>query len=107
MTAKMPPLVPNLTQFALGFAVVSDACVCGLPGRHRTFQSALRFAVVSDVVLNIIADHMEVSIRFEVRGGFRHAEQCVAQSDAGFQSALRFAVVSDIRSEYESVLMMD
>ena len=72
MTAKMPPLVPNLTQFALGFAVVSDACVCGLPGRHRTFQSALRFAVVSDMT-----DDSMLTVR-----------------DV-FQSALRFAVVSD------------
>ena len=94
MTAKMPPLVPNLTQFALGFAVVSDACVCGLPGRHRTFQSALRFAVVSDTAywengkihmfqsalrFAVVSDYTyyiprpggHVSIRFKVRGGFR------------------------------------
>ena len=40
----------------------------------RKFQSALRFAVVSDVyiVVGLLARYV-VSIRFKVRGGFRPA----------------------------------
>ena len=49
MTAKMPPLVPNLTQFALRFAVVSDTPKKSQPIKLMPFQSALRFAVVSDL----------------------------------------------------------
>ena len=48
MTAKMPPLVPNPTQFALGFAVVSDMTDDSMLTVRDVFQSALRFAVVSD-----------------------------------------------------------
>ena len=36
-----------------------------------TFQSALRFAVVSDYTIRVHHDSDPVSIRFEVRGGFR------------------------------------
>ena len=120
MTAKMPPLVPNLTQFALRFAVVSDATL--LPAtvwRHASFQSALRFAVVSDGTRRATVVEGLVSIRFEVRGGFRHGllgkwENSHVSirfkvrggfrllgppnpifSPSAFQSALRFAVVSD------------
>ena len=59
------------------------------------FQSALRFAVVSDVVelLTSLSPAM-VSIRFEVRGGFRRLYHRSSDDDV-FQSALRFAVVSD------------
>ena len=42
--------------------------------RMGMFQSALRFAVVSDKELGSQAGSLgTVSIRFEVRGGFRHA----------------------------------
>ena len=73
MTAKMPPLVPNLTQFALRFAVVSDTPKKSQPIKLMPFQSALRFAVVSDRICGRL-----------VHGG-----------GGVFQSALRFAVVSD------------
>ena len=58
-------------QSALRFAVVSDAYLGPLV-EAQAFQSALRFAVVSDVIIIVIftAAGM-VSIRFEVRGGFR------------------------------------
>ena len=59
-------------QSALRFAVVSDAALCSIRVRHG-FQSALRFAVVSDSSMN---DMFYIV--------------------AGFQSALRFAVVSDV-----------
>ena len=42
--------------------------------------------------------HCRVSIRFEVRGGFRPAWLSTNIGTALFQSALRFAVVSDIAS---------
>ena len=82
---------------ALRFAVVSDpqAAENAATGRNE-FQSALRFAVVSDDGTNMGAPALLVSIRFEVRGGFRHHH--LPRSVAGpvrFQSALRFAVVSD------------
>ena len=41
-----------------------------------------------------------VSIRFEVRGGFRLDLQWVDKPYLGFQSALRFAVVSDLAIEW-------
>ena len=49
MTAKLPALVPNLTQFAVRFAVVSDTPKKSQPIKLMPFQSALRFAVVSDL----------------------------------------------------------
>ena len=86
-----------------------------------TFQSALRFAVVSDRDNRIVLDGQGgVSIRFKVRGGFRRGHRGPARvvTDVSirfkvrggfrrvgfisplplyvtFQSALRFAVVSD------------
>ena len=96
MTAKMPPLVPNLTQFALRFAVVSDM-VRGVPRvLVDAFQSALRFAVVSDIATCGRTSMCSVSIRFEVRGGFRRTRNDGCFTTWGFQSALRFAVVSDV-----------
>ena len=81
-------------QSALRFAVVSDfefRChSCG----YSMFQSALRFAVVSDHPLGGQRMHYRVSIRFEVRGGFR-LEKAQKEISERFQSALRFAVVSD------------
>ena len=71
MTAKMPPLVPNLTQFALRFAVVSDTPKKSQPIKLMPFQSALRFAVVSDLDVSELPGVDSVSIRSEVRGGFR------------------------------------
>ena len=41
----------------------------------------------------------EVSIRFKVRGGFRHHYEDRPSMARRFQSALRFAVVSDLLSE--------
>ena len=38
---------------------------------QAAFQSALRFAVVSDETRFIVKATYDVSIRFEVRGGFR------------------------------------
>ena len=63
-----------------------------------TFQSALRFAVVSDGLFgyDYIRTSKTVSIRFEVRGGFRQvAGKARGHPAMVFQSALRFAVVSD------------
>ena len=59
-------------QSALRFAVVSDLANYLLAVFGAGFQSALRFAVVSDVLYSggEIVDTL-VSIRFEVRGGFR------------------------------------
>ena len=60
------------------------------------FQSALRFAVVSDLALvALLTNVMVVSIRFEVRGGFRRTLLDRKGYCPVFQSALRFAVVSD------------
>ena len=52
--------------------------------------------MVSDVpLIAALVAWVGVSIRFEVRGGFRHY-RCTAWGQlAEFQSALRFAVVSD------------
>ena len=83
-------------QSALRFAVVSDLDIeIQTLEEELKFQSALRFAVVSDhgAVLRGISPE-EVSIRFEVRGGFRHLYLCLGIL-LMFQSALRFAVVSD------------
>ena len=44
-----------------------------------------------------------VSIRFEVRGGFRPVVVIVAAEHVAFQSALRFAVVSDSFISYGAV----
>ena len=63
-----------------------------------SFQSALRFAVVSDLYDRGARTGSEpVSIRFEVRGGFRQVALRATHypTRLGFQSALRFAVVSD------------
>ena len=58
-------------QSALRFAVVSDITASG-DIFVRLFQSALRFAVVSDAVQKHRATGAYfVSIRFKVRGGFR------------------------------------
>ena len=65
-------LIQLLFQSALRFAVVSDGQQLKSSPRWMQFQSALRFAVVSD---------MTSGIMFTV---------------FGFQSALRFAVVSDL-----------
>ena len=64
--------VEGVFQSALRFAVVSDVqSVSQLLGSCK-FQSALRFAVVSDLrrrrPMGVVG---RVSIRFEVRGGFR------------------------------------
>ena len=83
-------------QSALRFAVVSDDNEIQQVSTESPFQSALRFAVVSDYKGQLIGQRIKkVSIRFEVRGGFRRAllaDQGVLRQ---FQSALRFAVVSD------------
>ena len=62
-----------LFQSALRFAVVSDSYRRSpLKRRSGKFQSALRFAVVSDVAIWTTSRPPPiVSIRFEVRGGFR------------------------------------
>ena len=68
----------------------------GVVGRLLRFQSALRFAVVSDVYTKGGPFRGYVSIRFEVRGGFRPLQRRWKPSKLRlFQSALRFAVVSD------------
>ena len=61
------------------------------------FQSALRFAVVSDKapLPPKATPGGNVSIRFEVRGGFRRGCAQMDRKVQLFQSALRFAVVSD------------
>ena len=59
------------------------------------FQSALRFAAISDaMVVGLALIGSYVSIRFKVRGDFRLADmpEWVGYT---FQSALRFTVVSD------------
>ena len=81
------------------FAVVSDP-IFGTRFLRPSpeFQSALRFAVVSDYRRDVPTKEMiAVSIRFEVRGGFRHGRRpCRGRNCCRtFQSALRFAVVSD------------
>ena len=59
-------------QSALRFAVVSDHKFTMVSGVMFTFQSALRFAVVSDDRWHEwLVGTPRVSIRFEVRGGFR------------------------------------
>ena len=68
-----------------------------ITGRFAEFQSALRFAVVSDLepFFRPFAD-VPVSIRFKVRGGFRRVWMGGRyRASLQFQSALRFAVVSD------------
>ena len=62
------------------------------------FQSALRFAAISDaMVVGLALIGSYVSICFKVHGGFRLATFGVtALFWAAFQSALRFAVVSDL-----------
>ena len=55
----------------------------------------MRFAVVSDD-LSLRREMTKVSIRFEVRGGFRRGMFCPILPAGVFQSALRFAVVSDV-----------
>ena len=83
-------------QSALRFAVVSDQDLDVLFAAYA-FQSALRFAVVSDCRDWSHRGTMDVSIRFEVRGGFRRPSWGPADQSYGFQSALRFAVVSYTR----------
>ena len=64
-------------QSALRFAVVSDGHVKATGGPlGEKFQSALRFAVVSDYRSRRDSDrYLEVSIRFKVRGGFRQEKE--------------------------------
>ena len=59
-------------QSALRFAVVSDMDAA-LRRLAAGFQSALRFAVVSDDRKELNDRNSLVSIRFEVRGGFRRS----------------------------------
>ena len=92
-----------------------------ITGRFAEFQSALRFAAVSDededkllkyhdlvsirfkvrggfrlYQVRFVWHDKPVSIRFEVRGGFRRTQQFRDRaSNRRFQSALRFAVVPD------------
>ena len=61
---------------------------------HETFQSALRFAVVSDELLTFRTSG-EVSIRFEVRGGFRHVYAPVAHGRV--EVSIRFEVRGGFR----------
>ena len=58
-------------QSALRFAVVSDFCSGIGPDWNISFQSALRFAAVSDHQFRDNRIVLGVSIRFEVCGGFR------------------------------------
>ena len=59
-------------QSALRFAVVSYPLhLAAQVGKRFSFQSALRFAVVSDCWFCLSVRMATVSIRFEVRGGFR------------------------------------
>ena len=51
--------------------------------------------MVSDKSVTHQPGALAVSIRFEVRGGFRHDIDTIAEEAIMFQSALRFAVVSD------------
>ena len=51
--------------------------------------------MVSDTIALAIYVVVVVSIRFEVRGGFRHPVWVRCKYCTQFQSALRFAVVSD------------
>ena len=75
--------------------MVSDAS-WSFDFENDEFQSALRFAVVSDSEIEVtLRPRRRVSIRFEVRGGFRPWVYTVAALIGAFQSALRFAVVSD------------
>ena len=77
--------------------MVSDGSVDRSRAARSAFQSALRFAVVSDHPTCIPRSRRAVSIRFEVRGGFRHEKEMLRYI-LQFQSALRFAVVSDGQS---------
>ena len=67
---RKPRPSPRTFQSALRFAVVSDVPASSLTARD-SFQSALRFAVVSDFTSVLWRMRTPVSIRFEVRGGFR------------------------------------
>ena len=87
-------------QSALRFAVVSDGCGAPASERRMKFQSALRFAVVSDGRL---------LRRPRPLRGFQSALRFAVVSDASwsfdfendeFQSALRFAVVSDAPHDF-------
>ena len=67
------------------------------------FQSALRFAVVSDAAL-IVASSLaprSVSIRFEVRGGFRLGIQLLLA--VGFAVSIRFEVRGGFRQSTQKV----
>ena len=77
--------------------MASDAVVEETITSHLAFQSALRFAVVSDPYsCGRLGHRGPVSIRFKVRGGFRPIGYTSAiMTSYEFQSALRFAVVSD------------
>ena len=100
-TLKSCPLESPF-QSALRFAVVSDQDKWYLAPVAIVFQSALRFAVVSDLfwIAKGTIRYL-VSIRFEVRGGFRLPVLGQEPPRRGlFQSALRFAVVSDKRDNY-------
>ena len=56
--------------------------------------------MVSDVAHFMGDGDRLVSIRFEVRGGFRPVCLAGRENERGFQSALRFAVVSDCVYHY-------
>ena len=90
-------MIPRRFQSALRFAVVSDLDLFRQAVTRIEFQSALRFAVVSDTPRHQTpGEKGRVSIRFKVRGGFRPSiVMGIVTTMASFQSALRFAVVSD------------
>ena len=84
-------------QSVLRFAVVSGSFSEEKVSWSGRFQSTLRFAVVPDSLLIIFIINCQVSIRFKVRGGFQtRALPRRNYGLASFQSALRFAVVPDL-----------
>ena len=83
-------------QSALRFAVVSDRMEkSGPAGTVVPFQSALRFAVVSDFTHDKDNRFANVSIRFEVRGGFRRKRPSYRRS--GTRVSIRFEVRGGFR----------
>ena len=85
-------------QSALRFAVVSDQR--GDATREQREMVSIRFEVRGGFRrrLRCHRSRIDVSIRFEVRGGFRRRHVARVLAHHWFQSALRFAVVSDSRS---------
>ena len=65
-----------------------------------SFQSALRFAVVSDEGVFRVVSRVTVSIRFEVRGGFRHGNLGLAVDD---EVSIRFEVRGGFRPTWPSL----